>query len=260
MKRFVVITVLVVTSIAAIKHLRSHRADGAAREARWAWPDAPLSPRHAPEAKPSSFRFASAGGRVHITVDGAPGVRLVSTDDEEQECELAMGEAREDSDESRASGITLVKSDLKYTEDRALNDLNAKITTAISSWLAEAGVPSDWRLPQGLVKQTIRGTPEVTDEERESIGTMYLASVPLELSRPRKEQFLQEYHRHVAGQRIGILGGGLAFVLTVLAVGVGYVRTDEVTKGYYTNRLRMLAAAGIGAAGVVLYQWVMRNL
>ena len=45
-----------------------------------------------------------------------------------------------------------------------------------------------------------------------------------------------------------------AFVLICLAAVSGYIRTDEATKGYYTNRLRMLAAAGVGAAGVVIYQ------
>ena len=45
------------------------------------------------------------------------------------------------------------------------------------------------------------------------------------------------------------LGGGLAVALAGLAVLTGYIRTDEATKGYYTNRLRLAAAAGLGAAG-----------
>ena len=52
------------------------------------------------------------------------------------------------------------------------------------------------------------------------------------------------------------LGGALAFVLICLAAVSGYIRADEATKGYYTNRLRMLAAAGVGAAGVVIYRMV----
>ena len=52
------------------------------------------------------------------------------------------------------------------------------------------------------------------------------------------------------------LGGTLAFVLICLGAVSGYIRADEATKGYYTNRLRMLAAAGVGAAGVFIYQMV----
>ena len=50
------------------------------------------------------------------------------------------------------------------------------------------------------------------------------------------------------------LGGGLGFVLICLAALAGYIRADEATKGYYTHWLRALAAAGVGAAGVVIYQ------
>ena len=67
-------------------------------------------------------------------------------------------------------------------------------------------------------------------------------------SRPTTAQLV---HR-----RLVVLGGSLAFVLICLAAVSGYIRADEATKGYYTNRLRMLAAAGVGAAGVVIYQMV----
>ena len=33
-----------------------------------------------------------------------------------------------------------------------------------------------------------------------------------------------------------------------------YIRADEATRGYYTIRLRLVAAAAVGAAGVVIYR------
>ena len=39
-----------------------------------------------------------------------------------------------------------------------------------------------------------------------------------------------------------------------LAAVSGYIRADEATKGYYTKRLRLLAAAAVGASGVLIYQ------
>ncbi len=53
------------------------------------------------------------------------------------------------------------------------------------------------------------------------------------------------------------LGGGLALALVGLAVLSGYIKADEATKGYYTNRLRLAAAAGLGAAGVVAYRFLV---
>ena len=41
-----------------------------------------------------------------------------------------------------------------------------------------------------------------------------------------------------------------------LAACSGYIRADEATKGYYTNRLRMLVAAAVGAGSVLIYQIV----
>jgi transposase len=46
----------------------------------------------------------------------------------------------------------------------------------------------------------------------------------------------------------------MGFVLTCLAAFAGYIRADEATRGYYTNWLRALAAAGVGASGVLIYQ------
>jgi len=65
---------------------------------------------------------------------------------------------------------------------------------------------------------------------------------------------VQVFHREQVRQRLTALGGILGFVLICLAAISGYIRTDEATKGYYTNRLRMLTAAGVGAAGVLIYQ------
>jgi hypothetical protein len=58
---------------------------------------------------------------------------------------------------------------------------------------------------------------------------------------------VEAYDRELVRHRLATLGGTLAFVLICLAAISGYIRADEATKGYYTNRLRMLAAAGVGA-------------
>ena len=71
-----------------------------------------------------------------------------------------------------------------------------------------------------------------------------------------RARFVKLYNRELVGRRLINLGGSLAFILMCLAAVSGYIRADEATKGYYTNRLRMLAAAGVGAGGVLIYQMV----
>jgi hypothetical protein len=87
-------------------------------------------------------------------------------------------------------------------------------------------------------------------------GTLFIAELDVDTSPARRAAIVKAYHREIVRHRLLALGGSLAFVLTCLAAFTGYIRADEATKGYYTNRLRTLAAAAIGAAGVVIYQMV----
>jgi hypothetical protein len=57
-------------------------------------------------------------------------------------------------------------------------------------------------------------------------------------------------------QRMGILGGLLGLVVLGLGSLAAYIRLDEWTRGYYTNRLRLAALAVVGA-GVAAAVWLV---
>ncbi|MFO0954570.1 MAG: hypothetical protein U0835_26090 [Isosphaeraceae bacterium] len=67
---------------------------------------------------------------------------------------------------------------------------------------------------------------------------------------------MRAYRHEQTVTKLGLVGGVLALVLALLATVSGYIRADEATKGYYTNRLRVAAGAALGAAGVVAYRWL----
>ena len=92
--------------------------------------------------------------------------------------------------------------------------------------------------------------------EEKPYGTLYWAELTVNFSPDRRARLVEAYTRELIQHRLVSLGGALAFVLIGLGAVSGYIRADEATKGYYTNRLRMLAAAGVGAAGVILYRMV----
>ena len=75
---------------------------------------------------------------------------------------------------------------------------------------------------------------------------MFEATLTVDTSSERRNALIEVYNRQLVEQRMASLGGALAFVLICLAAVSGYIRADEATKGYYTNRLRILAAAGVG--------------
>lgn len=148
-------------------------------------------------------------------------------------------------------GTAYVVSDLMATPERAEHDAQLKLRQAIMGWLVP-DVPADWTPPDGLVFST------VLDRRHREIDRDYAplqqVTLQVDLSPQRRDLFRRAYLRDEGMTRMGWLGAVITFVLVILAILAGYIRTDEATKGYYTARLRMLAAAGVGAAGVVLYQ------
>jgi hypothetical protein len=174
-----------------------------------------------------------------------------------------------------AFGSRVLLGRLSASEDRARQDLRKIVEREVADWIA-ADVPTSWKVPsdvidgmrqgsyvQEVTKNLTPAAPEVetpsTAEIQGSDGlyTLYRAGQKLDFSRSRRAQIVQMYRRDLASQRMQRLGGGLALALVGLAVLSGYIKADEATKGYYTNRLRLLAAAGLGTAGVLAYRFLV---
>jgi hypothetical protein len=146
-------------------------------------------------------------------------------------------------------------SDWKVDPEQARNDLDKKFGAQVTDWLSSAGVPALWHPPAELLRTLIRSEPAVDESLHRDYAELHRAHMRIDLSPQRKHELVSAYRRHVAGVW---LGGGLLFTLVSLGVVVGYIRADEATKGYYTNRLRLTAAAGLGGAAVLLVQWILR--
>jgi hypothetical protein len=123
----------------------------------------------------------------------------------------------------------------------------------VLGWL-DPDVSASWTPPPRVLDAMILETrikPIVKD-----YGILYEAELRYDSSPQRRAQLVEVYNRELVQHRLITLGGSLSFVLVCLGALSAYIRSDEATKGYYTNRLRLLAAAGIGAAGVVIYRLV----
>ena len=91
--------------------------------------------------------------------------------------------------------------------------------------------------------------------DMEDVWTLYRAGQRLDFSEKRRDEFIRRYHRDVASARMWRMGSVMGVVLASLALVSLYVRTDDATRGYYTNRLRALAALGLAGAGTVAYHY-----
>ena len=161
---------------------------------------------------------------------------------------------------------------LSATEERALADARLQLEREVADWItpevpAELStgpsksqttsmvsprLPHRWRVPKPLIDRMIRETwtkPIVRD-----YGTVYEAAIVAEFSAKDRATIIAAYQRDLVAYRLALLAGIIGFVLTCLAALAGYIRADEATRGYYTNWLRALAAAGVGASGVLIYQ------
>src|SRR5271157_854989 len=141
---------------------------------------------------------------------------------------------------------------ISATEERAKEEARKQLEKEVTDWLELSGVPRSWKPSTQQIDAIIIETtvePVVKD-----YGTLYVAKLRLDVSPEQRAIFIESYKRQLVHRRMVLLGGTLGFVLICLGAISGYIRADEVTKGYYTNQLRLLAAGGVGAAGVVIYQ------
>lgn len=164
------------------------------------------------------------------------------------------------------SGSFVAKGRRSYSEERAWADARRQLESSVSEWLAP-DVPTDWEAPEGLVDSLVVARhlePVAVDREKLGLdpslpapGTLYLAGYRVQLDPGRRAELVSAYRHQVGEYRLTIAAGALGFVLACLAILAGYIRADEATRGYYTNRLRLVAAASAGAAGVALYRWLV---
>lgn len=150
-----------------------------------------------------------------------------------------------------AEALRTVKSRQLATVERAQADARVRLDRAVGNWLAP-DIPRSWKAPRHSVESLV--LDRHVERVDHDYGPLYVAGYRVDVSPQRRARLLAAYNHEVVSQRLFTLGGGLGFVLVCLGALAGYIRADEATKGYYTNRLRLLAAAGVGAAGFALYQ------
>jgi hypothetical protein len=143
------------------------------------------------------------------------------------------------------------------TEERAQDEVRRRLRERVTEWLAPE-VPTSWRVSQETLADLVRGEAEVTPIElKDGFGTVYEAKLRADLSPERRAELVEDYQHEQTLKKVGVLAALLVFALFLLGTLSGYIRADEATKGYYTNRLRLAAMLGAGAAGVALYRWLV---
>jgi hypothetical protein len=149
--------------------------------------------------------------------------------------------------------IPTVEGQISATPERADAAARVALREKMTAWL-DPDVPSSWSLPERELDLLVNETN--CETVAKEYGPMFITHLTLDTTPAHRDKLVKLYNRELVGHRLINLGGSLTFILMCLAAVSGYIRADEATKGYYTNRLRMLAAAAVGAGGVLIYQMV----
>lgn len=153
-------------------------------------------------------------------------------------------------------GTAYVVGDFKTTPERAREDAEERLRQTINAWLTP-DVPTRWEPSTSLVHKVILGDPVYRSLNRDYLDEpVQQAALKVDLSSKSRAKFVKAYQREQGTKRLAGLGAGLVFVLACLGITSAYIRTDEATKGYYTRRLRLVAAAALGAAGAALWRYL----
>lgn len=212
--------------------------------------DLPLPPP--PPEPPTAPRLENAEG---LPVPIVPGTRLTDAEASPPQAIPTQFVSRPAAEGTTASSPTSTRQEVAgeicANEDRARADALRVLRFRVAEWLGPE-IPSTWEPPAPLLESMIVATriePFVRD-----YGRLYTATFTVDFTPNHRRELIAAHERERVHDRLNILAGILAFILLGLAAISGYIRADEATKGYYTNHLRMLAAASVGAAGVVVYR------
>lgn len=170
-------------------------------------------------------------------------------------------------DDPDEPGPITAKGRRSISEERALLDARSQLERAVSEWLAPE-IPDGWPLPEELVDALILDRhvePVLFNLDLISLSddpdlalpkVLHIAAIRADFSPDRREAFLEARRQQVGAERLSLLGGVAGFVLSCLAILTLYIRADEATRGYYTNRLRLVALSSAAGAGVLIYRLV----
>ena len=130
-----------------------------------------------------------------------------------------------------------------------------KARQELQGYLARQDPPVHWQPPNDWVDKNLVKTrhSEPRDHDEEPLlGKGYDVTLKVEVGPKQYREILERDREERVKQRDLLLARVLAGVLALLVAVVGYLRLDEMTKGYYTLWLRLGALGLVGAVAFVL--------
>lgn len=165
------------------------------------------------------------------------------------------GPARELLSDSPIWEVEGYGTDVPSAKRNALKQARVQLVTYLESLYGEIS----WQPTGEYLLQTGIAHPAGEPREIQSEVVEKAVKVVLQVAVTRNQ--LRDIQNLIREQRVAerhrLTALGLAGAVVLLLVLMGYLRLDELTKGYYTTALRLLALVLVGAAGAG-FLWIIR--
>jgi hypothetical protein len=92
-------------------------------------------------------------------------------------------------------------------------------------------------------RQVVRA--EHQEPVQASFGPMVNLYALLQFDKKLQDRIVREHEQALVQRRVGVTAGGMGLVIVVLGTLFGYLKLDTATRGYYSGRLKLAAAAVI---------------
>lgn len=142
------------------------------------------------------------------------------------------------------------------TEADAWNSARIQAQQLVTDYFIQEGTPlTTAPSPEDVWPKLVKNLKPDEPKDFEDVGRMHRYTGEIHLTPSAKADLLKKDRQVQVKQRMVWLGKMLAALVVVLAAASGYLRLDDMTKGYYTAWLRVAALGfvGTGVVGLLLF-------
>jgi hypothetical protein len=115
--------------------------------------------------------------------------------------------------------------------------------------------PMEWRPTLNYINSKLITKRDTLEDSEEPLRAWQGVRLSVEINRDRWEEMLQKDRQLRSESRMGMLGKVLAGFVAFLGAVAGYLRLEEMTKGYYTAWLRLAAIGFVSVVGAGIW-WI----
>jgi hypothetical protein len=126
---------------------------------------------------------------------------------------------------------------------------------SVLDWFALRDPPLAWRPNLNYIRKNLIKNPVPLEDTEEPLKSWQGVRLSIEIDKTQWNAMLQKDGQVRSEARMVLLGKFLAGIVAFLGAVAGYLRLEEMTKGYYTAWLRLAAVGFVSVVGAGIW-WI----